>query len=141
MELTCDWVVTRFVDFFGDGFPEAISYNPCSENTPNGDMFYYRNVINEDTTSAVYTIAALDKISLSPNPAIDEIAVESKDINLENISVEVMDYFGRTHPSTLQLRSKDKLSVDVNQLPAGIFFLKLMSDGKLVKVVRFVKVG
>ena len=102
------------------------------------DKFFAGLGIEEASTKA---IAALDKISLSPNPAIDEIAVESKDINLENISVEVMDYFGRTHPSTLQLRSKDKLSVDVNQLPAGIFFLKLMSDGKLVKVVRFVKVG
>ncbi len=43
MSLSCDAVVTRFVDFFGDGFPEAIAYNPCHSNHPNGDMFYYRN--------------------------------------------------------------------------------------------------
>lgn len=139
MELTCDWVVTRFVDFFGDGFPEAIAYNPCSENTPKGDMFYYRNVISEDTTSAVYTIAALDKISLSPNPVMDELSVESDDINLEDLSVDVFDNVGRLQPAYISMRGTDKLTVDVTALPVGIFFLKLMSDGKLVKVVRFVR--
>ena len=140
MELTCDWVVTRFVDFFGDGFPEAISYNPCSENTPNGDMFYYRNIINEDTTSAVYTID-IDNITLSPNPVVDELSVQSDDINLQELSVDVIDYVGRLQPSIITLRGADKVTVDVTALSPGIFFLKLMSDGKLVKVVRFVKVG
>lgn len=141
MELTCDWVITRFVDFFGDGIPEAIAYNPCSMNTPRGDMFYYRNILTQDTTSAVHPIATNEKIILSPNPVVDELTVQSDELNLENLTVEVVDYFGRTHPSALLLRSKDKLTVDVNQLPSGIFFLKLVSNGKLVRVMRFVKVG
>ncbi|MEO6130435.1 MAG: PKD domain-containing protein, partial [Saprospiraceae bacterium] len=41
--LTCDWVITRFADFFGDGKAEAIAYNPCSNNHPKGDMIYYKN--------------------------------------------------------------------------------------------------
>lgn len=41
--LHCDWVVTRFADFFGDGSPEAIAYDPCNTNHPNGDMLYYKN--------------------------------------------------------------------------------------------------
>jgi len=141
MELTCDWVVTRFVDFFGDGFPEAIAYNPCSMNTPKGDMFYYRNVIGEDTTSAVQTISVNDKITLSPNPVMNELSVESDNINLENLSVDVIDYVGRLQPSFISMRGTDKLTVDVTALAPGIFFLKLMSDGKVVKVVRFVKMG
>ncbi len=141
MELTCDWVVTRFVDFFGDGFPEAIAYNPCSMNTPKGDMFYYRNVISEDTTSAVYTIAAIDKINLSPNPVVDELSVQSQDINMEELSVVVVDYVGRLQTSFITMQGRDKISIDMTALSPGIFFLKLMSGGKLVKVMRFVKVG
>ena len=104
-------------------------------------MFYYRYVISEDPTYAVYTIAVLDKISLSPNPVMAELSVQSDAIKLEDLSVEVIDYVGRVQPSFITLRGVDKLTVDVTALPVGIFFLKLMSDGKLVKVVRFVKVG
>ncbi len=43
-DLRCDFVILRFVDFFGDGCPEAISYNPCNMTTdPNGEIFYYKN--------------------------------------------------------------------------------------------------
>ncbi|MEO5906074.1 MAG: FG-GAP-like repeat-containing protein, partial [Saprospiraceae bacterium] len=35
-DLSCEVVVTRFADFFGDGFPEAIAHNPC-----DGGIFYY----------------------------------------------------------------------------------------------------
>ena len=141
MELTCDWVVTRFVDFFGDGFPEAIAYNPCNQNTPRGDMYYYRNVLEMDTTSSVYSNLVHGDVVVSPNPVDGELTVQSDDIDLEFLTTEVIDYLGRTQPSTLLYRSPGKLSVDVGTLSQGVFFLRLMSDGKLVKVVRFVKVG
>lgn len=141
MELTCDWVVTRFVDFFGDGFPEAIAYNPCNQNTPRGDMYYYRNVLEMDTTSSVYSTLAHGNVVVSPNPVDGELTVQSEDIDLEFLTTEVIDYLGRTQPSTLLYRSPGKLAVDVGTLSQGVFFLRLMSDGKLVKVVRFVKVG
>ena len=79
IELTCDWVVTRFVDFFGDGFPEAIAYNPCNQNTPLGDMYYYRNVLEMDTTSALYNPLP-GIIAISPNPVDNELTVQSEEI-------------------------------------------------------------
>jgi len=43
-QLRCDWIITRFVDFFGDGCPEAIAYNLCNtSNSPNGEIFFYKN--------------------------------------------------------------------------------------------------
>jgi len=44
-ELSCDWVVTRFADFFGDGIPEAIAYDPCAAS-PNGDIYYYKGGVS-----------------------------------------------------------------------------------------------
>lgn len=42
-DLSCDWIITRFADFFGDGRAEGIAHNACSSNFPNGDIFYYKN--------------------------------------------------------------------------------------------------
>lgn len=41
-DLRCDFVILRFVDFFGDGCPEAISYNPCGSAIPQ-DIYFYKN--------------------------------------------------------------------------------------------------
>lgn len=37
-DFACDWIITRIVDFYNDGCPVAISYNPCNQEI----FFYYQ---------------------------------------------------------------------------------------------------
>jgi|GEM_PF-945710 len=37
-DLACDWIITRIVDFYNDGCPIAVSYNPCNQEI----FFYYQ---------------------------------------------------------------------------------------------------
>jgi hypothetical protein len=139
MDLSCDWVVTRMVDFFGDGFPEAIAYNPCHPNTPKGDMFYYRNVLEMDTTTAVSNILRDDSFLLYPNPATDELTVKWGDADADNFTCTIVDCFGRIQQVYPGAQNAGRLNIDIHLLSQGTYFLKLLSDTGLVKVLKFVK--
>ena len=139
MDLSCDWVVTRIVDFFGDGFPEAIAYNPCHPNSPKGDIFYYRNVLEMDTTSAVATILPDQLFLLYPNPATDALSVEWGDMDLGNITCSIVDCYGRSQQVNPDARNAGRITMDVQHLSQGTYFIKLLSENGFVKVLKFVK--
>jgi hypothetical protein len=137
MELTCDWVVTRFADFFGDGFPEAIAYNPCHANSPNGEMYYYRNAL--DVTS-VNPGKVLEGFTFYPNPATDELAIGWEGSVNEDFSFSVVDCFAREQTINTFRQSSSGINLDVRPLTPGTYFVKVYSEKGIWKVVKFLKV-
>lgn len=137
MDLSCDWVITRFVDFFGDGFPEAIAYNPCHPNSSNGEMFYYRNA-TEVTSIAPIRLDA--KLTVFPNPVVDELSIEWSSADVENVSFHIVDCFGREQYVNTSRQNARGIKIDVDHLNPGSYFIKVFSKTRVLKVLKFVKV-
>jgi len=76
---------------------------------------------------------------LYPNPATNELTVEWSGYDGKNGSVQIFGSLGQI----LQTRSipdgANSLTTNVNEMPEGIYFVKIVSAGRLLKVLKFVK--
>ncbi|GHB40958.1 hypothetical protein GCM10008106_22600 [Mongoliitalea lutea] len=78
-------------------------------------------------------------IKLFPNPTKDDLFIEfEKTINLENVSIEVIDASGRSMgESTNFQQSGTILRLDTSRLSSGVYFLRISSERSL-KVMKFI---
>lgn len=82
-------------------------------------------------------VAATEVISLFPNPAIKFISINSRNsADLVGESVKICNVYGGVVIS--QLLSGQKTTISIEQLTAGVYFLKI-GDGRENKTMRFVK--
>ena len=137
MDLSCDWVITRIVDFFGDGFPEAIAYNPCHPSSSNGEMFYYRNATEITSIAPIRTDAQL---AIYPNPVIDELSIDWSGVEIEDVSFNIVDCYGHEQKVNPALQYSRGMKIDVQAYTPGTYFVKVFSKTGLLKVLKFVKV-
>ena len=93
-------------------------------------MYYDPGVANEVPDREDHTLS----VKLWPNPAVHTLLVESGESMLENVSV--LDLAGRT---MLQRNVQDyRCQIDVSPLPAGMYLLVIVSDGRK-QYEKFVK--
>ena len=85
---------------------------------------------------AIDPAAAKTNISLYPNPAIKFINIETKNVSDVGQTVKVWNVYGGVVISQLLLTQK--ISITIQQLPAGVYFVKV-GEGKENKTIRFVK--
>ncbi|MBK9104050.1 MAG: T9SS type A sorting domain-containing protein [Saprospiraceae bacterium] len=102
-------------------------------------MFYYRNVLEMDTTTAVATILSDNTFVLYPNPVTDEVSIAWGDSDLGNTNCTIVDCFGRTQQVKPGVQYGGRIRFDVQHLSQGTYFIKLLSENGLVKVLKFVK--
>lgn len=87
--------------------------------------------------AAIDPVATKTTISLFPNPAIKFINLESKNASdIIGQTVKVCNVYGGVVISQILLTQKT--TITIQQLPAGIYFLKI-GEGKEIKTIRFVK--
>ncbi len=87
-------------------------------------------------TVAVDPVSTKTTISLFPNPAIKLINIELKNASDIGQTVKICNVYGGVVISQLLLAQKT--SITIQQLPAGVYFVKI-GDGKENKTLRFVK--
>ncbi|MDQ6755433.1 MAG: zinc-dependent metalloprotease, partial [Bacteroidota bacterium] len=76
-------------------------------------------------------------ISLYPNPASKFINIESKNPNdLVGKIITIYNSFGAEITSQMMFLQKNTISI--NQLPVGMYYLKV-GEGKEVKTIKFIK--
>jgi hypothetical protein len=113
---------------------------PCGVY-PRGETEDYSVVI---TAAALQGIALADEkvnslndeISVFPNPFEDNISVQLQNSSAPVI-VSIYDVAGGLHYSSELAVSKNELNL--SQLKSGIYFVKIVKDGRLVKMVRIIK--
>lgn len=107
----------RFVSNF------LYTYLSCTPSDPNP----LPNTFN--ILSVPQPIADANEISIYPNPANDYVMIETKNSSLQK--VELSDIAGRLliHHEKI---SSPKITIERGNLSAGIYFLKITSDGKTV---------
>ncbi|HLG35519.1 MAG TPA: T9SS type A sorting domain-containing protein [Bacteroidia bacterium] len=92
-------------------------------------------IYNPTSFDEIDSFLRVENISLSPNPATNEIRVQSADFKVE--SVEIYDVLGE-RCLTPALSQGEGVRVDVSALSAGIYFVKVKGE-KEERVSKFVK--
>lgn len=110
------------------------NYTNINLQDGNGTQDYFgvhdpmNNSIDFETLSIEEESFTHTDIKIYPNPTSDSINIKS---NLNITTIELFDVFGK-----LVLSSKQTNQIRVNQLPAGVYFIKLDANKtKLIKKV------
>jgi hypothetical protein len=91
----------------------------------------------DDTTSGTEQIAnSIRQITIYPNPAKESIVISS--MSLVN-TIEVTDLLGQKQNIIVERLTTNDLQLTTNNLPSGIYFIKVADLKGDVSVVKFVK--
>ncbi|MES2726989.1 MAG: T9SS type A sorting domain-containing protein [Bacteroidota bacterium] len=83
----------------------------------------------------VNTMADFTKtIKIYPNPAKEIIFIQA-DINIQEAKIDLINVLGKNTNAVIDFQSNYKASIDITNLPKGIYFVKI-DDGKQLNVTR-----
>jgi len=104
--------------------------------TKSDDLAGYRGgwdyyIVKLESTTGVDIIENNNDISIAPNPATDEIAIQG----INNATAVLYDVTGRMISST-----HDTNKISVHEFPIGLYFIKLFNDhGELIFYDKIIK--
>jgi hypothetical protein len=121
--------------FLAGWFGDTIRIGTTQLTSIGSDLFLAKMYLIMDNIEEHLNERAL--INLSPNPATSQLIIDNGKLIIENI--EIYNVLGEKvysrQPQTSNLKPQ---TVDVSQLPSGIYFLKVRGE-KEERVVKFVK--
>ncbi len=77
-----------------------------------------------------------ESFQLSPNPATDFISIQTQN-DLNSATIEILTIDGRTVQIMKTVRG-NRIDIPTDQLPNGVYFLRVMDEEKFLKSERFV---
>ena len=92
-------------------------------------------VIEEEDTVGIKT-PKFEAFKIYPNPTTSELRVESGELKVN--SVEVFDIYGKKLSQLSTFNSQLSTQINVSQLPAGVYIIKIQSDKGVYKQ-QFIK--
>lgn len=125
-------------DIPGCGYVEIVYYSISdSANYTATGMFEAKLGVDEDCNVAVYSSAMDNSFHVYPNPAVNVMqAIASSSANIERL--ELINIVGKTMKVVKWNAAAGKMTIDVSDLPQGIYFAmfinaenKVMSTEKI----------
>lgn len=142
-----------FVDLSNTTTYTGVTTNTLTVNNvdDNFNQYKYRcklNLVGCETISSdgvltinvnIITPNAAKSIKLYPNPTNSVLNIDLALDNLQEVSYTIVDILGKeyTMPQTFMANSQQQHTVNVSQLPKGVYFIKLKA-GDIEKVARFI---
>jgi translation elongation factor P/translation initiation factor 5A len=77
-----------------------------------------------------------ESFQLSPNPATDFISIQTQN-DLNSATIEILTIDGRTVQIMNTVR-RNRIEIPTDQLPNGVYFLRVTDEEKFLKSERFV---
>ena len=114
-------------------FYPSINLGTTTLNSVGGDDIFLAKL--GDLNTIVQEISFTTFLSLSPNPATNEIRIQNAELRIE--SVEVYNVFGERLTLPFDFAQGDT-RVNVSSLAPGIYFVKVRGE-KQERVGKFVK--
>ena len=95
------------------------------------------NIKNVGNTTGISNVNSLDGINLYPNPAHNNIFINTTE---KSTSISVTDVIGQTVIADQRVNSSEQVqSIDISNLAEGVYLVKVLSSDNQVKVIRFIK--
>jgi hypothetical protein len=83
-------------------------------------------------------VKTVTEIRIYPNPCTDQITIALPDFPGSNISIEILDSTGKVQTGYTGLPSRTEIQLPVTSLAPGIYFARIVTDGK-VQVFKLIK--
>lgn len=80
-------------------------------------------------------------LRLYPNPSTGELNIEWTGADLNDAAVHIVSLTGQTLRKITVPKGASKLTTSVADLASGIYFVKILSEGKQMQALKFVKSG
>ena len=109
--------------------------------TSGGDgSVFGTKAFSEDMVSSLDGVFNDSELKLSPNPTTTYLQIEAAHPKNENTLLSIFNATGQLVNQVTQFSStgKNQISVDVQHLPKGVYFLQLNSNGKTA-IKKFIK--
>jgi hypothetical protein len=114
-----------------------VTANPFQPaNAGSGDGYVVKFGMSEQLITAMLSSEEAHSLSIYPNPATDLITIELKNGNPVS-RIEIFDASGRA-VQQLNLQGQ-RISVNINDLPPGVYFMKVIDNNAQQHISRFVK--
>ncbi len=122
----------------GSVFPEGETKVSYMATDASGNIACCSFFVHVGTTTSTDDQEILNQIQVFPNPATDQVFISLPEQISKTVSLSVFDALGKARKIEAMLRGGIS-SLDVAQLPAGIYFLQIRS-GKHQVVKRLQKI-
>jgi photosystem II stability/assembly factor-like uncharacterized protein len=115
-------------------------------NAPDGNVYYQIEIISPNTCNPYKSINSIRSniatnapnnvyFKIYPNPALDYLIIETNKL-AGDCSLSILNMNGQE--LIKQAAKENKIEVDINNLSAGVYFVKLICDNS-VEVKKFIK--
>ena len=118
------------------------TFYPSSYSGFNNQLFSSPTIIeNSNSVSSTCTLSTTideetigeEAIFVYPNPAKEFINVEFSGLNDENISIEIIDVFGKVVQKENRKNENEIFNLNVSSLAAGYYVLKISSGNSVIQ--------
>ncbi len=120
-----------FSDHIGNPYDQIVIF-PDFNNRQQDNIIYFDNVYGEASTSTNTIEIENAKLNIIPNPASNSISIKSKgtfsSYEIYSITGELVDF----------RKSMEDTTINIVNLPKGIYFLKVYCAGKIA-IEKFIK--
>lgn len=103
-----------------------------------GNNLYIDNINLTDGVIAVNEITDKNAFVVFPNPVNNLLTIQSSEINLNDVSIEIENCVGQKILSKQMTKSSESIQLNTALLPTGFYFVTLKSD-KFSWVKKFMK--
>ena len=114
------------------GFAGNVVGNNLSELTGNFDLSNSISVLRvdegPDCVVATSDLNSVNKLNIYPNPTNDFVQVDYEGLENGNGVLVLVDFLGRTFLQEELNQANDELTIDVSEIPFGVYMIKIDSE-------------
>ncbi|MHB8259854.1 MAG: T9SS type A sorting domain-containing protein [Bacteroidia bacterium] len=128
----------------GTGNPAVSLYNGYTADAAGNHRPWLMNIMiwlaEGGTCSGAMGIGSIKEsntVSVYPNPMVNELTIKLPFV-AQKASASMVDVLGKELIST-EIASGSEISIKDANLPAGVYFVKVMADGKAQQVIKVIK--
>lgn len=124
-------------------------YNYSDENPMKGMNYYRVRRIAQDgsyqfteISQEMFRVKSETKFGIYPNPVTAELTLENLDLIEGSVSVEILSAAGvAKNAMTMDATSYTKEVINTNNLPSGVYFLRIIHGVDQVELIKFTKLN
>lgn len=119
---------------FEDKKPIALGYYRLKFEDSDGTIEYSKTIVVKRKSEVSGSIAPY------PNPFVSELRVDYKvPKNVDNTELSIINQFGKVIEIKQLKPNEEVTSFDLAELPSGVYYLRMISDGQVMNVERVIK--